>query len=437
MKVILTKIVFVFSFLLSINGISQSLEQMIDIALQNNYQIKIAKNEAQITSNNNEVGNTGMLPSILVDGGYSLAFNNTLQRFADGSTREGDNALNTNLNMSGVANWTAFNGFSVHVKKAQLGYIEQLGALNTKFYIEQTVADIVLIYHQLLYQKLMLNNFIKMLQISAYRLKLEEKKKKIGTGKSIEYGQALVDFQTDSIRFLTQKNNLRILEIELNRILINDLENKIDINENLPLKLDNFNKQELINDVEKNNNQLEQQRLQELISETEVRLAKANFSPKIDFFAGYRFTQSFSEVGFFQTNRNSGPVFGVNVNFNLFNGGANQREVKNNFLQYENTTLAKKDINKNIKAEILKLFNEYQSVNERIELAKNNINVNKNVFEIAQQQFQSGTLNGFDFRMTQLSLLQSELQLMELQFLLKNIEINLHRYSGNILLKYL
>mgnify|MGYP000350827253 CR=1 FL=1 len=55
-----------------------------------------------------------------------------------------------------MANWTVFNGFSVYAKRSQLGYLEELGQLNAKFYIEQTVSDIVIAYHQLVYEKQLL-----------------------------------------------------------------------------------------------------------------------------------------------------------------------------------------------------------------------------------------------------------------------------------------
>ena len=59
------------------------------------------------------------------------------------------------------------------------------------------------------------------------------------------------------------------------------------------------------------------------------------------------------------------------------------------------------------------------------------------VYKIAEEQLKQGAINGYDFRLTQMSLLNSELTLMQLQFALKAIEINLNRLSGRVLEVYL
>jgi outer membrane protein TolC len=58
------------------------------------------------------------------------------------------------------------------------------------------------------------------------------------------------------------------------------------------------------------------------------------------------------------------------------------------------------------------------------------------VYKTAEEQLKQGSINGYDFRLTQLSLLNSELTLMQLQFALKAIEINLNRLSGKVLEAY-
>ena len=61
-----------------------SLTQAIDIALKNNYSITISKNDVEIATNNNKIGNAGMLPSIDLNGAPSKSINNTRQNNANG-----------------------------------------------------------------------------------------------------------------------------------------------------------------------------------------------------------------------------------------------------------------------------------------------------------------------------------------------------------------
>jgi len=437
MKQIFSKIIIIAMAVFAGNCSAQSLEELISTALQNNYQLRILKNEAVIASNNNTRGNAGQLPTVDLNGNYSISYNNTKQEFSDGTTREGSNSKNNNINLEALANWTIFNGFSVYAKKDQLEYLEELGQLNSKYYIEQTVSDIVTIYYQLIYEKQLLKNFRQSLDISSFRLTLENKRKEIGAGKIIDYGQALVDYQTDSIRLLSQQSRIKSLNIEMNRILNNDLDNELNIADSEFVILELPSKDTLFSRVVQNNSELSQQCLRELIAETQLRIEKANRYPKVDFVAGYRFTKSFSEVGFFKSNQNYGPTIGVNVSFNLFNGGETNRIIKNTKIYAENSELTKKEVNQNLNAEVLDLYSQHISINERIVLAKNNVETIKKVYRAAKQQLSQGAINGYDFRLTQLKLLTSELSLTQLQFSLKAVEINLNRLTGSVVSTYM
>lgn len=418
-------------------GWSQSLSEFVNSALENNYQIQIVKNETQVAANNNTVGNAGQLPTIDFAGSGSTSLNNTQQSLSDGSVKEGSNAQNSSINASITANWTIFDGFRVQAKKQQLHILEQIGEQNAKFYIEQTISDVVVAYHQLVYEQQLLHNLEQSLSISAYRLSLEKKRKEVGAGKAIEYGQALVDYQSDSIRYLAQRNAIKSLEIELNRLLNSPLENelRIDISEFSIIPFPN--KDSLIHDVKQNNVELSQKLLTELLAETDLRIAKANRSPKIDVFAGYQYSESFAEVGFINSNRSYGPTIGASISFNLFNGGKTILEIENSAVYQENAHLTKEQTNQNIDAEVLSLYYQYHSLQERILLASNNVVEINQVYEIASEQLKRGAINGYDFRLTQLTLLNAQLALMELQFAQKAVEINLNRLTGKVLISYM
>jgi outer membrane protein TolC len=423
--------------LLTGSSAAQPLDVLINTALQNNYQIAVLRNEAKIAANNNTAGNAGQLPSAELNGTYSTSSNNTLQVFADGSQREGSNAGNSSINLSALANWAAFDGFRVYARKDQLGYLEELGQLNARFYIEQSVADIVSTYYQIVYEKRLLQHIRHSLDISAFRMGIEQKKKEVGSGTIMSYGQAIVDYQTDSILLLAQGNAIRSLEIELNRVLCNDPEMLLSIDDTAFGSLAVPARDSLLSDVKSNNSRLDQQRLQELISETRLREEKANRFPRVDLFAGYQYSRSTSEVGFFQSNQNFGPTAGVSISFNLFRGGEVGRNIRNTAIENENARLQSRQVSTDLEADLYKLFGQYRSVQERISLARKNLSSSRQVYAAAEQQLRQGAINGYDFRLTQLSLLNSELSLVQLEYSLKLLEISLNRISGRVLEQYL
>lgn len=437
MKQISIKLFLLFT-VFTVNDISaQTLQEMINKALADNYQINILKNEAQIATNNNVIGNTGALPTIDLGADYSYAFKIANQDFADGTTRNGADANNTNLGLSAMINWTAFDGLRVYAKRDQLKYLEQLGQVNSKFYIEQTVSDIVTSYHQIVYEKQLLKNYQQSLDISAFRFSIEKKRKEVGAGKAMDFGLALVDYQADSIRLLGQQNAIKALQTQLNNVLNNALEQELLISDDAFSFFAIPSIDSLLENVNKANQQLEKQRLQELIAETELRIAKANRYPKIDLFAGFQYSRSTAAVGFINSNQSFGPIAGISINYNLYNGGAVNRDIKNTKIEIENTKLTRKQVDTQLDASVLNFYNEYNTIVSQIVLAKSNVTEMTKVYKTAEEQLKQGAINGYDFRLTQQSLLNSELSLMQLQFTLKAIEVNLNRLSGSVLETYI
>ena len=437
MKQIFSRLAAVALLFLTVDVSAQTLKEFINTALEKNYQIQISKNEAQMAANSNTIGNAGFLPSLGIDGNAAYSFNNTEQGFADGTSRSGTNAQNFNGSAQAMIDYTLFDGFYVRAKRKQLGLLEELGKVNSKFYIEQTVSDIVMAHNQLVYEQQLLDNYKQSMQISAYRFSIQKKRREVGAGKGIDFAQALVDYQTDSIRYLAQQNSIETLKIELNRILNNELESELTISE----KEFNMNllpsKDSLLAQVSGANQQLQQEKLNELIAETDLRMAKADRYPTINLFAGYKYSETYAQVGFFQTNRNYGPTMGASISFNLYNGGKTNIAIKNTKVYAENATLSKKQVNHNLNADVLKLHSQYVSILGRIALAESNVVESEKVYAIAEEQLKRGAINGYDFRVTQLTLLQSRLTLMQLQYTLKSIEINLNRIAGKVLEVYL
>ncbi|MCB0397875.1 MAG: TolC family protein [Flavobacteriales bacterium] len=427
--------------LIALTGITpacaQSLRDMVDEALQNNYRIRIVKNDEKIAENNNTSGNAGSLPAIDLNGGYSASLNNARQRFSDGSVREGSNAQNTNANVSLLANWVAFDGFRVYARKDQLEYLQSLGKSNTRFYIEQTVSDIAMAYYQILYEKRLLENDKQSLEISLFRLSMERKRKEVGAGKNADYGQALVDYRNDSIRLLDRQNTIASLQVEINRILGNDLETERRFSDTLFLATDVPEKDSLLKQVEGHNSELAMQKLEELIAETELRLAKADRYPKVNVYGGYQYTESVAEVGFIQSNKNFGPTAGLTVNFNLFNGGNTKREIRNAAINKEKSTLSRQELARNLHAEALKLHGRWLAVRNQLAIAEENVSTVMEVYATAQQQFREGAISGYEFRLTQLSLMNTQIILAQLQFAIQTIEVNVNRISGRIIEAYM
>ena len=87
-----------------------TLRKCLEIGLENNYDIRIVRNEKRISDNNATAANAGMVPTIDFEAGYSGALDNerTTPREGDAWSDNGiyDQTFNAGINL----NWTIFDG---------------------------------------------------------------------------------------------------------------------------------------------------------------------------------------------------------------------------------------------------------------------------------------------------------------------------------------
>ena len=103
-----------------------TLQDAVKIALENNYEIKIATNNLSIDKTNVASGNAGMLPKVTANVTDNNAIQNLSQTRADGTVLTLDNANNSSLNYGVGLDWTVFDGFKMFATYDQLKELQKL-----------------------------------------------------------------------------------------------------------------------------------------------------------------------------------------------------------------------------------------------------------------------------------------------------------------------
>lgn len=421
-------------WLFTLPVLAQDMKEFMDRALEENYQLRISRIESSIAENNNTLGNAGFLPVVDFSGQYTYSWSTTKQNFFNGDEREGDNARNTGLGGSIDINQTLFDGFRMFATRDQLLILQDLGEVNVRFSIDQTLADIATLYFQLIKEYEILNNYRETIKVSEYRARLDERRSAIGAGTPLDYQQSLVAFQNDSSLIISQKSVIRTIEVELNRITNRDLDTPVvPETDSLDVTAVPFDRGEFLAFLENQNQTIKQVQLEELLAETQVRVQRANMYPVISAFGGYSYNRSTSEIGFVESNRGYGPNIGIGVQFNLFNGGNTRREIRNAEFQQNIAVENKNLIQQNLKAELIDTYAQYEFLLERILLGEQSVEAASKAQRIAEAQLREGAINGIDFRVNQVTLINAENALAQLKFTLKAVEVNLLRLTSQVM----
>lgn len=142
------------------------LKRCIETGLEQNYSIRIIRNEQQISDNNATPGNAGYLPTVDMSGGFSGNINNNRNSLQDGSIEKA-NGINSETGNVGLnVNWTVFDGFGIQAEYSRLKELQRMGELNTRMTIEDFVANLSSEYYNLIRQKIRLRNLRSTLDLS-------------------------------------------------------------------------------------------------------------------------------------------------------------------------------------------------------------------------------------------------------------------------------
>jgi len=407
-------------------------EEAIKIALQNNYSISIARNESEIAANNSDIGNAGFLPNLEATGSYSKSINNTKQEFFSGEQIERDGAKSSTLTAGISLNWTIFDGLRMFASLDRLKALNKTGELNFKFEVENNITDITTTYYNIVRLKEVLEVIQTNILISEERVKIAEDKLEVGSGSRFDLRQAQVNLNEDKSSFLREQLNLSQAKILLNSLLGIKTNNNFNVIDTITLK-NNLVLEDLFFAAEEKNSSLKIAEESRTISELDISLARSEIFPRVSLNAGYNFTESESEAGLLQINRNYGFNYEITASLNIFNGLNTRRSIENAQINLKNAELAYKEVKQLVESELYNSFDIYENSKKIVELEKQNLIAAEENLDIALERLRLGNITPLEFRETQINLFNAKSRLVTAQFEAKSAETELLRLSGQLI----
>lgn len=423
-------------FLLVFNMQSQEIltvEDAVKIALENNFEIKIASNDLKIDQQNVSLANAGILPNLSANVTNNNSLLDTKQTQSDGTERELDNARNLNLSYGVALNWTVFDGMRMFARHNQLKELEKLGDAELKLTILTKISDVITTYYDIVQQQQQLVALDTTIVISNVRVTTAKNRYTIGKASKLEVLNAEVDLNTDTTAFLRQKELYANTKILLNQILARDpnidfkVIKEVEIDENLLLP-------DLMLLAEKQNPQLQTQVINKRIAELELKQIKGDRYPIVNISSGYNFTRSEASLGFVTQSSGRGLVYGINATMNIFNGGLQNRNERIAKLQIENSQIL---IDQQKLALDTQLSTAYQTYMTNLQLSKleaKNEEIAKQNMDITFEKFRIGTITTttLEFRTAQINYINAKVRSSNAQFQAKISEIALKELAGNL-----
>jgi outer membrane protein len=437
-------LVFLFAFFLAIQINAQEIltkKEALEITLKNNFGIKIATNNLEVAKNNSNILNTGFLPTATLTSGADYRRNNQSLIFTDRNTGDdaeisGSGIVSKTYNASLGVNYTIFDGLGRKYNYKQLQETYNLTELEARETIENTYLQLFTIYFQIARLSENKDNLQEALSISKNRLKRAEYQYDYGQSTKLEYLNAQVDVNNDSITYINATQQLSNAKRGLNVILGVDKETNYSVETQVA-----YNKLLNLADLEEktiaNNSLLKQNEKNIAISEFNIKVNQSNYFPTLGFNASYGFNRTENEnlINPFGAKliTSDGLNTGLSLSWNLFDGGTTKTRLANAKIALDNQQILLDQQKSNI---INNLKNTWENYNNQLFIIgaqDKNVSTAQNNFHRTEERYKLGQVTSIEFRQAQINFINAKTALNNAIFDAKLIELQLLQLSGDIL----
>ena len=408
-----------------------TLEEAINTALDNNFTIKITETSLEIADNNQSIFNTGQLPTVTANAGANGQVNNASTTLQDGRVIEANWGESAGVNGSVALGYTIFDGFFRRNNIQLLQEQYQLTELQLQAVMESIVAQTMQRYFQVATLQSAIDIWQEVLQVSNQRLEREQVKIEFGQGNELSILNAQVDLNNDSLSLKNAQYQLENAKRQLNRIMVTT-----DINYQVEDDFD-FLPQLLLSDlrqkaIDSNTDlQLAQKNIQ--LSAIQIDLAHARKLPSITTDLSYaaNFNQN-NPASFVSSSSSNGLQLGINLRWNIFDGGTTRIAEENAKLSLAQSNLEREQLENDVLNDLETAYADYLNTLDIYQTEVKNLATSEANFERSREQLKVGQINSVDYRQAQLNLIRSENNVISNKLQVKIAEIQLLLLAGSL-----
>ncbi len=418
------------------------LSRCVVTGLEQNFSVKVARNQEEIAGNNYTRGNAGFLPNITTTNRIGGNLTSTTQNMNDGTQRISSGIHNTTGQAALNLDMPLFRGFNIQTTYQKLNELKQMGELNTQMSMENLVAQIVAEYYYHIQQLNYFNNMEYAVSLSRERVRIDEERYLLGASSKLELLQSIVYLNADSSRLARQNEAILESSVRLKKLMaLENLEKDIVLLDTSIVFSPDLLYDELLQSTLDFNTSLQIAIKNQIISELDYKIIASRSYPYLNLSSGYNYsyrglgTGTISDYGTVELKNQQTRAlnYGLTLGMDIFSGFNRRREKTNALIEVENRMFRYQEIEQDIKAELLTVYYAYENNLRLVQMEEQNLDVARENLEIALERYRLGALSGIELREVQKSLLDAEERLISVKFQTKLAEISLLQIAGRIM----
>lgn len=377
-----------------------TLEEAIDIALENNYQLKQAQNNLEDAENQEFSAKADFLPSLSASANgnkrVGRQFNQTTGDFGDFTINGFSTSLSTSLPI--------FNGFQNINNLRSSQYSADSQEENVQRVRENVIFDTASRYLQVLLDTELLQIARENLESSQKQLEQVQAQVEVGSRPNVDLYNQEATVANNEVTVTNRENSLTISRLSLIRMLqidpLKDYEFMIpDINEEQLIPTE-YNLQQLVNAALENRSDLQSERLNIKAVEHQLKATKGSLLPSLNFSASLsssyndqNFVPGTTELVGFQDqffDQNINRSLGLSLSIPIFDNYNRRTNVQSQRINYRNQLLSLENTELQVVQEVNQAYSDYQAVVKQLDATQKALQAAERSYETEQERYNVG-----------------------------------------------
>jgi outer membrane protein TolC len=394
----------------------------VEIALANNFNIRIAKNDAVKADNTRKLKVGALLPSATADG--SAVYSNTEYSSSSTSSFGSGGASSDGWSYSAGASmsWTLFDGFRMFHAYNQVEQAAQLSEQVSRQTIESSAVNVLVAYYNLASARSLLDFAQSQLALSRTALKRTKAMYDYGraTKRDMLAQEVLVNADSSAVaaRQLDAIRARHNLNVALGRRPDESVEIIADTSAQAPENDAKF----WFEKAAKHNAGLRMAEIQQNIASSQLGIARAAFWPVLAARGSY--TQTWSDNDYSRTSA------GLYLTWPIFSNLTRITNVQNAQLDEKNAEYSYEQKERELQAHVYQQWETLNNAYQQIGFEQKAIARAEQALAMSEEEYRLGRISDVQYRDAQLALLNARIRLESAMFQSKVAALQLEQLAG-------
>ncbi len=429
-------IVLIFSISFSIANAQNSqkvltIDDAVNIALKNNFDILVARNDADITKVDNTAGNAGMLPTVGVTGTGNYGLSDTKQKLSSGLENHYPSLSSTVLSAGAQLSWNLYDGGKMFVTKRKLNEIQALGEIQFNDKVLQTLYNVIAAYYDVVRQKQQLSSINEALNYNKDRVIIAQAGFNAGSLLKSDLLQAKIDLNVTTENAINQQYIIDVALKTLNQLLGKNADETYEISDSIPLNY-SPDKADLLQRVNSSNTSILGFQKQIEIAQLALKESRSLYLPTLNVKAGYYLSQTSNSDGSILNNRSSGPQVGGTLVIPIYNAGETKRKETTARIQTQSAAYDFQNIQLQVNIQLQNTLIDFENQQKLLKIESENNELAKENIQISLERLKHGQTTSLEVHQAQEDYVQSSTRLINFRYNLKMAETKLKQLVSNL-----